>query len=263
VGFTKVTRDLTDRRRLEQDRVRLAQAQEAVRLRDEFLSIASHELKTPLTALQLQLHGVLHSKHSLEEKLAKKLENAVRAGDRLGDLVESLLDVSRIASGHISLTYEAFDLHLAAREVVERLREAAQYALCDISLGAGAPVHGRWDRRRVEQVLTNLLSNAFKYAPGAPVFVTVQQDTDKAVLQVRDAGPGVLETDLPRLFGRFERASPPSYGGFGLGLYVAHQVTEAHGGTIMASNNDGLGVCITVRLPLEPPAARRPSTPPE
>jgi len=261
LGFTKVTRDLTDRRKMEEERVRLAQAQEAVRLRDEFLSIASHELKTPLTALQLQLHGVLNRKESLDAKVAKRLEKAARAGDRLGDLVESLLDVSRIASGHIALKYEAFDLVEVAREVTERLREAAQYARCDVSLGAGAPVHGRWDRLRIEQILTNLLSNAFKYAAGAPVLVTIRRDTDTAVLQVRDAGPGVSETDLPRLFGRFERASSPSYGGFGVGLYVAHQVTEAHGGTILASNNDGPGASVTVRLPLEPAAAREPSVP--
>jgi PAS domain S-box-containing protein len=259
IGFTKVTRDLTARRRMEEERIRLAQAEEAMRLRDDFLSIASHELKTPLTALQLQLQGLLDRKQSLDEKVARKLEKAARAGDRLGDLVESLLDVSRIASGHLSLKYEAFDMVEVAHEVIARLREAAQHARCDVSLGAGAPVRGLWDRLRVEQILTSLLSNAFKYAAATPVLVTIRRETDMAVLQVRDAGPGLPETDLPRLFRRFERGSSPSYGGFGLGLYVVRQVADAHGGTITAVNNDGPGASITVRLPLEPAEARTPS----
>jgi PAS domain S-box-containing protein len=261
IGFTKVTRDLTDRRRMEEERVRLAQAEEAMRLRDEFLSIASHELKTPLTALQLQLQGLLDRKQSLDDKVTKKLEKAIRAGDRMGDLVESLLDVSRIASGQLSLKYESFDMVEAAHEVIERLREAAQRARCDVSLGAGAPVRGRWDRLRVEQILTNLLSNAFKYASATPVVVTIRRETETAVLQVRDAGPGLPEADLLRLFRRFERGSPPSYGGFGVGLYVARQVADAHGGTITAVNNDGPGASITVRLPLEPAEAGTPSVP--
>jgi len=259
IGFAKVTRDLTDRRRMEEERIRLAQAEEAMRLRDDFLSIASHELKTPLTALQLQLQGLLDRKQSLDEKVARKLEKAARAGDRLGDLVESLLDVSRIASGQLSLKYEAFDMVEVAHEVIERHREAAQRARCDVSLGAGAPVRGLWDRLRVDQILTSLLSNAFKYAAAAPVLVTIRRETDTAVLQVRDAGPGLPETDLPRLFRRFERGSPPSYGGFGLGLYVVRQVADAHGGTITAANNDGPGASITVRLPLEPAEGRTPS----
>ncbi len=251
IGFTKVTRDLSERRRMEEERVRLAQAQEAIRLRDEFLSIASHELKTPLTALQLQVQGLLDRK-DLDERLANRLGKVARSSDRLGGLIASLLDASRFASGQMSLRYEAFDLLDAARAVIESLREVAQRAGCDVSLGAGASVRGSWDRVRVEQILTNLLSNAFKYAPGAPVLVTLRQEADTAVLQVRDDGPGISALDLSRLFGRFERASPPSYGGFGLGLYIARQAAEAHGGTITAANNEAGGVCITVRLPLEP-----------
>src|SRR5690606_22954583 len=116
VGFTKVTRDLTERRRMDRERVRLAQAQEAVRLRDEFISIASHELRTPLTALQLQLQGVLDRLETLDRSLAAKVEKAMRAGHRLTSLIETLLDVSRIASGRIQLSLEAFDLAEAARD---------------------------------------------------------------------------------------------------------------------------------------------------
>ncbi|HEX6766625.1 MAG TPA: PAS domain S-box protein, partial [Polyangiaceae bacterium] len=189
IGFTKVTRDLTERKKSEEERVRLAQAQEAVRMRDEFLSIASHELKTPLAALHLQLEGILHRKDPLDEKLTKKIEKANRSSERLGHLVESLLDVSRIAAGGMTLAAESFDLVDAARDVMERVREAALNAHSTLSLEAAEPVPGRWDRLRVEQVLTNLLSNAFRYAPGAPVAVMVAKDRYDAVLEVRDEGP--------------------------------------------------------------------------
>ncbi len=250
VGFTKVTRDLTERRKVEEERVQLAQAREAVRLRDEFLSIASHELKTPLTALQLQLQSIFDRVKATDEKLATKLEKATRAGGRLAALIETLLDVSRIATGRLTLLVESFDLVDTTRDVVERVRDAAAQAGCTLSLEVEGPVEGTWDRLRVEQILTNLLSNALKYAAGTPIEIAVHQEGDAAVLEVRDRGTGLSPGDLSRIFGRFERASSPGYGGMGLGLYIARQVTEAHGGTITASNGEGGGACFTVRLPL-------------
>ena len=252
LGFAKVTRDLTERRRTEEERVRLAQAQEAVRLRDEFLSIASHELKTPLTALQLQLQGILDRSAGLDERVATKIAKAVRAGTRLGDLIESLLDVSRIATGAIKLEHETFDLVEATREVVDRLRETAARARCEVTVAADRPVVGRSDRLRFEQLVTNLLSNAFKYAAGGPVVVWVARPDGHAVIEVRDSGPGLEESDLQRVFDRFERGSPTSYGGLGLGLYVARQIAEAHGGTITVSNLPAGGARFVVRLPHAP-----------
>ncbi|HEU4577929.1 MAG TPA: PAS domain S-box protein [Polyangiaceae bacterium] len=255
VGFAKVTRDLTDRRKREQERLRLAQAREGVRLRDEFLSIASHELKTPLTALQLQLQGILDQRTLVDERLARKIEKAAHAGDRLGDLVESLFDVSRITSGVIELDYQSFDLVDAARDVIELLRKAAAGAHCDVSLHAPRPVVGSWDRIRVEQMLTNLLSNAFKHAAGAPVVVKVSLQGQIAHLEVRDSGPGLRMSDPARLFARFERGSGPNSGGLGLGLYVARQVAEAHGGTITAAAIEGGGARFEAKLPVTPEAA--------
>jgi PAS domain S-box-containing protein len=259
IGFTKVTRDLTERRHLEDGRLRLAQAQEALRLRDQFLSIASHELKTPLTALHLQLQALHDRKDFLDERTARKIERAYRATDRLVALVESLLDVSRIATGKLSLEYASFDLVESAREVVEQLHEAALNAGCDVSLEAQGPVAGSWDRLRIEQVLTNLLWNALNYAVGAPVQVTIRRESDTAVLRVCDGGPGIPEQDLLRVFGRFERGSAPGYGGLGLGLYVARQITEAHGGTIIAANRAEGGACFTVLLPFLRPNHSVPS----
>jgi signal transduction histidine kinase len=243
---------VSEERRAEEERLRLAQSQESVRLRDEFLSIASHELKTPLTALQLQLRGVFERVAPVDDAVARKVEKAMRAGERLGDLIETLLDVSRIATGKLTLSVESFDLVEAVREVVDRLSAASANAECEVNVRAERAVLGTWDRLRVEQVVTNLLANALKYAPEAPVEISVESDGAAATLRVRDHGEGLPEGDVERLFDRFERASAPSYGGLGLGLYIASQVCEAHGGTIRAETPEGKGACFVVRLPLAP-----------
>ncbi|MGZ6143542.1 MAG: PAS domain-containing sensor histidine kinase [Myxococcales bacterium] len=250
IGFAKVTRDLTDRRRTEDERLKLAQAEEAIRLRDEFLSIASHELRTPLTALQLQLQSLHMRIQQLDENLASKVGRATRSGERLADLIEALLDVSRIATGRFELQKETFDIRIAAQEVVERLRESAAQARCEVTLTGGGALFGSWDRLRVEQVVTNLLSNAFKYGAGGKIEVALAREGSDAVLRVRDRGPGIPPVDLDRIFGRFERAvSMRHYGGMGLGLYVTRQIVDAHGGSVSAANAAGGGAEFIVRLP--------------
>jgi PAS domain S-box-containing protein len=252
-GFVKITRDLTERRKTEEERLRLAQANEAIRLRDEFLSIASHELKTPLTALQLQLLALHDQIAPVDEGVTKKVGRAMRVGDRLGQLVEALLDVSRIATGKLKLNFEAFDLTDAVREIVERLRISAASAGCELSIGVADRLNGQWDRLRIEQVLMNLISNSITHAAGTPIQLSASREDDVAILKVQDKGPGIPEADLARIFGRFERASSTRhYGGMGLGLYVADQIAKAHGGTVVASNLPGGGACFTVRLPLNP-----------
>jgi PAS domain S-box-containing protein len=252
VGFVKITRDLTERRKTEEEQRKLLQAQEAIRLRDEFLSIASHELRTPLTALMLQLENIEDHLPPGDEKLTTNMARARRVGARMAELIETLLDVSRIATGKLTLNPETFDLRDAAREIIERLRNSANLARCELSLDGPAPVRGRWDRLRIEQVLMNLISNAIKYAAGQPIHVSVGRDAGTAVVSVRDRGPGIPESEIPRIFERFERAaSPRHYGGMGLGLYVARQIAEAHGGTIVARNVAGGGASFTVRLPID------------
>src|SRR5439155_9862156 len=123
-------------------------------------------------------------------KVTQKLDRAAHIGDRLGQLIETLLDVSRISAGQIKLRLEPFDLCDAAREVVERLRDGAAGAGCELTLTAEAPLLGTWDRLRIEQVLMNLISNAIKYAAGKPIRVSVTREAAMAVLRVRDGGPG-------------------------------------------------------------------------
>jgi signal transduction histidine kinase len=237
------------------DNARLyTEAQEAVRVRDEFMSIASHELKTPLTPLQLDLDLLLRIVHETgaDQRLVKRLETAHRQTRRLTQLVESLLDVSRLTSGHLSLQLQEFDLVEMAREVIDRHRRDASVAGCELQLHADAPVKGDWDRMRFEQILSNLLSNAIKYGAGQPVQVTVQEADGMARLSVEDQGIGISPQDAERIFARFERAvSPRHYGGLGLGLYVARQLAEAHGGTIVVHSQPGAGAKFTAVLPLQ------------
>ena len=251
VGFVKVTRDLTDRLRAQEERLQLAHAEEAIRLRDEFLSIASHELRTPLTALQLQLESLEEQTAAGPARLSGKVAGAVRSSQRLGVLIDSLLDVSRIATGQLSLHPSEMDLRPSVELLLDGLRDSADRAGSRLELEADSALCGEWDQIRLEQLLTNLVANAIKYGAGKPIVVSLARDGDGAVIQVRDHGPGVQTEDMERIFDRFERASSMRHhGGFGLGLYVAREIARAHGGSIAVHNAEDGGACFTVRLPL-------------
>ncbi len=250
IGYAKVTRDLTERRLLEQERVRVAHAEEAVRLRDEFLSLASHELKTPLTVLQLQLEALRERITGDDRATLVKLERSDRAGQRLTELIDALLDVSRIATGRFTLHLEQADLADIVTTAVDRLHEVAAHAGCALSVTADHAI-GTWDRSRIDQMMTNLVSNAIRYAAGSPITVAVERRAGDAVIEVRDQGPGLPDGQIARMFERFERGtSIRHYAGLGLGLYVVRQIAEAHGGQVTAENAATGGACFTVRLPL-------------
>jgi PAS domain S-box-containing protein len=251
-GFAKVTRDLTERRKLEEERLHRAHAEEAVRLRDEFLAIASHEFKTPLTSLLLQLQG-LQKTEALDPPTRTKVARALRAASRMKELIESLLDISRISTGQFTLRPQRIDLANAVDHVVESMRPAAEAAGCSLTATIEAPLEGTWDLMRMEQVTMNLLSNAVKYASGTRIEVTLSRQGGDAVLVVRDHGPGIPPNDLARVFGRFERADRvKNYGGLGLGLYVTREIAQAHGGDVIAMNERDGGARLTVRVPVSP-----------
>lgn len=227
----------------------IEESKQAVFARDEFLSIASHELRTPLTALKLRLQSVLHSR-DLSEKSERRVDSAVRQADRLERLIDNLLDVSRITTGHLQLEPEPFDLADMAREVAERFREQAARDGVPVGLEAPAPVVGCWDRLRLEQVLTNLLANAFKFGDGQPIGVRVDGDHQSAVLTVADRGIGISPEDIGRIFHQFERVTGHrTLGGLGMGLYIARQITDAHGGRIEVESAKGEGSSFRVILP--------------
>ncbi len=229
---------------------------EAIALRDEFLSVAAHELRTPLTSLHLQLRRLGHLLHENQpaETLEQKLQVVGRQVGRLNQLVESLLDVARLSRGRLELRPEHVDLADLVEDVAARLDEDLRRAGCALTLQL-QPVQGYWDRLRIEQVLSNLLANAIKFAPGQPIEVAVRPtDGDGfAQLSVRDHGPGVPAEARERIFGRFSRAvSSRWYGGLGLGLYVSSQIVEAHGGQLMLANGPQQGACFVARLPALP-----------
>jgi signal transduction histidine kinase len=232
---------------------RTAELGRALRVQEAFLSVASHELKTPVTSLHLHLDALLRAqRRSLSpDELEKRLHKAREQCKRVETLVDRLLDVSQAGTGRLPLHIEEVNLGELARTVVEQLSEQAERARCTVRVKVDGTVLGHWDRTRVEQVVLSLLSNAFKYAPGSPVEVTVQRLGDQAVLRVRDEGMGISAKDQQRIFERFTPVSPgPRASGFGLGLWMVRQTVEALGGRIEVASELGRGAVFTVTLPL-------------
>lgn len=237
-------------------------AQRAIGARDEFLSIASHELRTPVTSLKLQIQLLARSLRGegrvpfSVENAAIKVEIAERQIERLALLIAALLDVSRIGAGQLIIDLRDTDLCQLARDVAVKFTDSSAMDESTITIAAAEPVVGRWDPMRIEQVITNLFSNALKYGPGAPIEVTIRADGPNAVLAVRDHGIGIAPENIARIFDRFERAvSPIAYGGLGLGLYITRHIVSAHGGTIEVVSQPGAGAEFRVTLPLDAEAS--------
>jgi signal transduction histidine kinase len=232
-----------------------AAALQALRLRDDFLSVAGHELKNPLNALQLQLRVLARKarEQQLSDSIAERAERVARTGERLGLLIEDLLDVSRITAGQLQLQYSEVDLGAMAREVLSRMAEELSRASCETQLEVVSPVVGQWDRLRLEQVLMNLLSNACKYGRKQPIHVRVESTPGLARLSVRDAGYGIAPEDRERIFQRFQRAEATRHiQGLGLGLWICRQIAEAHGGTLRVESEVGSGSTFILELPHSP-----------
>jgi PAS domain S-box-containing protein len=243
------------------DNARLFQrAQEAIAARDTFLSIASHELRTPITSMKMQAQHMRKriadndASAFTPERVARLVDQTERSIGRLSRLVEDMLDISRIATGRLNIQLEPVDLAELTSDVVDRFRQQLTEAGHALELSLAAGVVGRWDRYRLEQVLTNLLTNALKYAPGAPLKVTMQELGTTALLEVQDRGPGIAPEFQHRIFERFERlVSASQVSGLGLGLHIARHIVEAHGGTIRVRSAHGEGASFIVELPIAGP----------
>lgn len=232
------------------------ETREAVAARDEFLSIASHELKTPLTPLKLQLQllsrqirkGDAEVSH---EKLLSIMQNFDKQLGRLSKLIEDLLDVSRITSGKLSLNLEEFNLADMINDVLTQYEHQMKKAVIKVVFISENNIVGFFDRVRLEQVLVNLLTNAVKYAPGKPISVVVEKKNDMALITVKDQGPGIAQENQERIFKRFERVkSSENIGGLGLGLYISSQIIQAHNGQIRIESELGKGSSFIIEIPL-------------
>jgi signal transduction histidine kinase/tetratricopeptide (TPR) repeat protein len=248
-GFAEVNALSEERGRLYRE------AQQALRKRDEFLAVASHELRTPFTPMRIYLQGLISTLRNPAraaglDSWVSKLETANARLQRLARLVEDLFDVSRLAEGKLPLNLGEVDLAALTAEAVDRWKDELARVQCDCTLEAPAPVVGRWDGLRLEQVIDNLLGNATKYGPGKPILVSVKSEGAMARLTVRDWGMGIAPEDQARIFERFERAVSENYGGFGLGLWISREVVQAHGGRISVQSVPGQGATFTVELPM-------------
>lgn len=239
----------------------LQQAQLAIGLRDEFLSIASHELKTPVTSLQLSVQGLLRLTRTGAlrtaplETVTHSLEVIERQAKRMAKLVNTLLDVSRIHAGRLDLELEEVDLAALVRDIAARFVPELATSGTRLRVHADTPMPGVWDRSRLDQIVTNLLSNAIKYGEGRPIEIRVEGDAVTARLEVRDQGIGIPAERHARIFRAFERAvSSRHYGGLGLGLHIVSQLVERLGGSVRVESEAGRGATFTVELPRRGPS---------
>jgi signal transduction histidine kinase len=185
------------------------------------------------------------------DRLQRLLTVIEKQDERLIHLVNNLLDASRLSAGRLELELEEVDLSALVREVVECFGEEIARARCRLDIRAEDHVVGVWDRSRLEQVVTNLLTNALKYGAGTEVTISVSADATSARLAVADQGIGIAPEHVERIFGRFERAvATKEYSGVGLGLSIARDIVEALGGTLGVVSESGGGATFTVELPL-------------
>ncbi|WP_313024202.1 hybrid sensor histidine kinase/response regulator [Pseudomonas lopnurensis] len=234
-----------------------AELENAVRMRDDFMSVVSHELKTPLNTLilEVQLRKLQLSRNNLaafdERKLRSMVDKDERQIQSLIRLIDDMLDVSRIRTGKLSIRPSRFDLAQLVGNVVESFAAQMEAKGCQLQLEKSAPILGVWDGFRIEQVLANLLTNAMRYGAGKLVQVSVAPCPEGACIEVRDHGIGISPKSLTRIFCQFERAEgSEGSAGLGLGLFIADQIVKAHGGHIQVESEEGRGSLFRVLLPL-------------
>jgi signal transduction histidine kinase len=251
--YDNLARLLDERTRL------LAQAEEGVRARDVFLTIAAHELKTPLTPLRMAIEGLLGEGAAHKAATIHKLERAGRQLGRLERLVNDLLEVSSLAAGPPEMHLEDLDLSEIVHEVAEKHAMPLQHAGSTLLLKAEPGTLGRWDRARLSQIVEQLLSNAIKFGAGKPIDLQIEAVSDRARLVVRDRGPGIPPAMRERIFEAFARAaSERHFGGLGLGLWIARRLVDALGGSIRVESELGAGAAFTVELPQAAGGAPKP-----
>jgi signal transduction histidine kinase len=229
----------------------------AVRMRDDFMSIVSHEVRTPLNGLILetQLRKMHLARDNASAFTLDKMKAMVERDERqiqsLIRLIEDMLDVSRIRTGKLSIRPSEFDLSAAVGNLLESFAAQISAAGSSVNYSSEQPVVGQWDEFRIEQVVSNLLTNALRYGAKKPIDVSVYTRSAWAVIEVSDQGIGISEENQQRIFHQFERiAGSHVVTGLGLGLYISEQIVAAHDGQISVHSALGEGATFRVCLPL-------------
>lgn len=231
--------------------------EQAVRMRDDFMSIVAHEVRTPLNGLILEtqlrkMHlardnaaaFTLDKMHAMVDRDERQIKSLIR-------LIEDMLDVSRIRTGKLSIRPTCFDLSVLVCSLLQNFAQQIEAAESSVTLQAEQPVVGNWDEFRIEQVISNLLTNALRYGAKSPIEVKVYSENGEARVEVRDFGIGISEENQQRIFQQFERVSAKQVvAGLGLGLFISEQIVTAHGGSITVQSRIGEGALFRVCLPL-------------
>ncbi|MCO8313649.1 hybrid sensor histidine kinase/response regulator [Pseudomonas mandelii] len=232
--------------------------EQAVRMRDDFMSIVAHEVRTPLNGLILEtqlrkMHlardnaaaFTLDKMHAMVDRDERQIKSLIR-------LIEDMLDVSRIRTGKLSIRPSRFDLVQLLNNLLQNFAPQVEAAESSVTLTAEQPVVGNWDEFRIEQVMSNLLTNALRYGAKSPIDVRVYNQGGQAWVEVQDRGIGISEENQQRIFQQFERVSAKAVvAGLGLGLFISEQIVAAHGGSITVESRIGEGALFRVRLPLQ------------
>lgn len=257
-GIQGVIRDISERKKyeyekekfIEQERLARIDAEKSIQLRDEFLSIASHELKTPLTPIRMQLQFVkrfiFKQANSIPKSdiILKGLDDADKQFVRFVKLVDDLLDVSRISADRLIIERTKVNFSKLVKEASDLIK------INGLTLEIEPNVMGLWDKSRIEQVVFNLLSNALKYGEGKPIEVKLTLENKIARLMVEDHGIGIEKENVSKIFGKFQRIAPfTHFGGLGLGLFISQTIIAAHGGTIHVESKLGEGSRFIVEIP--------------
>lgn len=266
--FYAYVRDISNRKMIEQHQKNLLHqehlaresAEQSVAMRDDFLSIAAHELKTPLTPISMQLQLLERSLSNetstdvtpINKRLLEITKNSKKEVDRLARLIDELLDVSRISAGRLTLNKRKINLSNVIKQVVNRYSSVSVKVGSAIRTDISEELIGYWDALRLESVIENMVTNTIKYGEGKPIEIKACQSGDKAIISVRDHGIGIGDKDQKKIFQKFERAvSVKKFSGLGLGLYISRKIVEAHGGIIKLESKVGHGSTFRIELPIE------------
>lgn len=236
----------------QQQELQKEELRDAINARDEFFSVASHELKTPLTSMRLNGQLLLKRWEKKPETVTTEsffqfIHQNDKNVSKLVRLVDDMLDISRIRTGRIALRKEVFDICELTKEVVHRTQASTP---SEVNLFPCASTTGNWDKLRIEQVITNLMSNAVRYGANRPVMTKVESKNGSVLISVKDNGIGIPKEILGTIFNRYERGPSGDIQGLGLGLYISRHIVESHGGRIWAESSVGTGSTFFVELPI-------------